>query len=152
MIEQLLQERFQYDADAGMLRWRADGVGRGRARCKAGDQAGTLKANGYRYVRCAGRQFGAHRAAWFLTYGQFPVGEIDHINGIRDDNRLINLREVTRSENAQNVRKARRGNKCGLLGASWNKKQRAWVAQIRVDGKKISLGGFNSPEDAHAAM
>jgi hypothetical protein len=62
---------------------------------------GSLDFYGYRIIKIKGRQYKAHRLAWFLHYGQMPIGVIDHINSIKDDNRILNLRDVTQTENVK---------------------------------------------------
>ncbi|MBU5564323.1 HNH endonuclease, partial [Escherichia sp. S69_ASV_4] len=120
-----------------------------RDRVKAGSYAdSTRRADGYRQValRLDGKQYQlkAHRVAWILAHGAIPHGkQIDHINGIRDDNRLCNLRLVTQRENDQNRRKAR--------GYSWNKGCSKWEAYIRVDGVRHHLGLFTTEAAARAA-
>lgn len=105
---ELLRSLFLYDPMTGRLHHKAN-----RRRVKAGSYAdSTRRADGYRQValRLDGKQYQlkAHRVAWILEHGDIPDGlQVDHINGIRDDNRLCNLRLVTQRENDQNRRKAR---------------------------------------------
>lgn len=139
-----LDEKFAYDPKAGDLIWR---VSCGRA--KAGDVAGYLQANGYRYVGINGRLYPEHRVIFRMVTGRSPKGQIDHINGIRDDNRWENLREVSRSENLQNQRKARSNNELGFLGVRRSRKR--FRAQIWLNGKQHYLGTFDTPELAHQA-
>ena len=140
---ELLCSLFLYDPVTGRLQHKAN-----RRRVKAGSYAdSTRRADGYRQValRLDGKQYQlkAHRVAWILAHGAIPHGkQIDHINGIRDDNRLCNLRLVTQRENDQNRRKAR--------GYSWNKGCRKWEAYIRVDGVRHHLGLFTSEAAARA--
>lgn len=81
-------------------------------------------------------------------YGVWPSKQIDHINGIRHDNRLVNLREVSYRVNQQNLSYHREGR---LVGATWNKRQEKWVAQIKLHGKQRGLGSFASEQEAHEA-
>ena len=83
--------------------------------------------------------------------GKWPDGEIDHIDGNRANNRWSNLRDVHIVINAQNKRGPMAHNKSGFLGVSWNKKDCAYVARIKVDGKYLSLGYHQTPEAASAA-
>lgn len=106
--------------------------------------------DGYIRIRIDGKCIGAHRLAWACFYGQSPNGEVDHINGIRDDNRISNLRVVTRSENMQNA-KTPRTNSSGFHGVSWCKSTSRWTAQIWINRKRYRLGSFHSPELAHEA-
>jgi hypothetical protein len=82
--------------------------------------------------------------------GSWPKNHLDHINGARADNRFTNLREASPAQNRHNSR-APRTNITGLKGASWNKRDRKWVSEIRANGKRIYLGYFDRAEDAHAA-
>ena len=141
---ELLRSLFLYDPVTGRLCHKAN-----RRRVKAGSYAdSTRRADGYRQValRLDGKQYQlkTHRVAWILTHGAIPDGlQVDHINGIRDDNRLCNLRLVTQRENDQNRRKAR--------GYSWNKGCSKWEAYIRVDGVLRHLGLFTTEAAARAA-
>lgn len=136
-------ELLAYDSDTGTFRWRAD---RGRG-VKAGDVAGTDHNRGYRRIHIKDRPYLAHRLAFLLMTGAMPAGDVDHINGVRDDNRWSNLRDVSNGVNAQNQRKARSDSETGLLGVSPYRGQ--FRAQIRVNGKVRNLGLFDSPEVAH---
>lgn len=117
-------------------------------KAKVGDIAGSPH-NGYIQVGLFGRRYYAHRLAWFLHYGRWPQGELDHVNGNRADNRIENLREVTRDENAQNRRKAQGNNKLGVLGVYRHSER--FRAQIMAAGGRIHLGLFDTVEEAHAA-
>ncbi|CZZ63295.1 TPA: HNH endonuclease [Enterobacter hormaechei subsp. hoffmannii] len=141
---ELLRSLFLYDPVTGRLCHKAN-----RRRVKAGSCAdSTRRADGYRQValRLDGKQYQlkAHRVAWILEHGSIPDGlQVDHINGIREDNCLCNLRLVTQRENDQNRRKAR--------GYGWNKGCSKWEAYIRVDGVRHHLGLFTSEAAARAA-
>lgn len=135
-----------YDADSGALTWLA----KGKKRAGVGKIAGYVhRTLGYRYICIEGTRYLAHRLAWLHMTGAHPLGDIDHINGDKSDNRARNLREATRSQNMQNTYDARSGNKCGFLGVSAH--GRGWRAQIKIAGKSIKLGTFETPELAHAA-
>jgi len=92
---------------------------------------------GYKEGRAFGVRTYAHRLIYFIGYGKAPT-EIDHINGDRSDNRLENLREVSRRENAKNS-----SCKSRVVGVGWDKQRRKWRSQVMVDGKGIFLGRFN---------
>jgi hypothetical protein len=85
-----------------------------------------------------------------MTHGVWPAAEIDHVNGVSSDNRLVNLREATAAENRCN-RGATVNNRTGFKGVSWHKRCRKYQARIKVRGKDTYLGLFTSPEEAHAA-
>jgi hypothetical protein len=86
-------------------------------------------------------RFFGHHFAWYYTYGCMPDKYIDHINGVRDDNRISNLRDVSLQHNNWNQIKAK--------GYYWNKRNQKWQAQIRIDGKHIHLGLFDTEIEAH---
>ena len=139
-------ELFVYDPETGELRNRVD---RGY-QAKAGTLAGCRKGEGYFYVKVRGKEYLIHRVAWLLTHGVWPAAQIDHVNGVRDDNRRANLREATKSENLCN-RGSQVNNSTGFKGVSWDKNSRKYRAQIMVRRKQIYLGLFDTPEEAHAA-
>lgn len=117
----------------------------------AGMKAGTLRRDGYIGIFIDGTYKFAHRIIWEMHNGEIPPGlVIDHINGIRNDNRLENLRLCTFQENHYN-RKPRSDNKSGFRGVSWHRQKRKWVAQITIEGKNKFLGFFVNPEDAYSA-
>ena len=136
-----------YNPATGFFHWtnppnKASGI-------RPGDIAGYVMRNGYRRIGINGESFKAHRLAWLFTYGGWPEGQIDHINGNRDDNRIKNLRDVTHLINAQNRRIANKNNSNGFLGVSATKGR--FMATICIDSKKKYLGTFGTPEEAHAA-
>lgn len=115
----------------------------------AGKVAGTLNNQGYVAITLTGLgTFKAHRLAWLYVYGELPPADIDHINLNRADNRLMNLRAATRSQNCANKR-ARADSQSGHKGVS--PRGSIWVAQICVDRKVRFLGNFTRQEDAVAA-
>ncbi len=92
----------------------------------------------------------SHRAAWAIYYGEYPKNHIDHINGVRTDNKIINLRDVTRSENQRNM-KTHKHNTSGHTGVGFHKKTEKWRANIWKNNKQIHLGLFDDFEGAVAA-
>jgi len=108
------------------------------AKEKTGEVAGHIHSLGYRFIFVGGKKYGAHVLAWFYVHKEWPI-EIDHINGVRSDNRIANLRNVTTKVNQQNAKK-RSDNQSGITGVSWLKKNKAWQAQIRAEGKIYYLG------------
>lgn len=119
------------------------------SRARAGQRAGSLNFQGYVVLQVDGKKFMLHRIIWLLAYGEWPDGEVDHINGDRSDNRLENLRLASRAENGRNMRP--RGGTAGLKGVYWHKRARKWCAQIVKDDVNHYLGLHDEPEDAHAA-
>lgn len=140
-------QRIAYDPATGLFRWTVSIAG-----LSVGKRAGCISNDGYRVIKLDGKQIRAGRLAWFLTYNEWPIAEIDHINGDRKDDRLENLRVVTRAENAQNKAAAQVNNlSCGLLGVSWSRKHKRWRAKIMANNVRYHLGYFKTAEEAHAA-
>lgn len=146
LTAETLRELLDYDPKTGMLAWRVARSGTNGI----GSIAGCVNENGYRRICIHGRRFLAHRLAWLYVHGVWPANEIDHINGVRRDNRLANLREATRSENKRNEG-ANTRNTSGFKGVCWNKRERKWTAEIVVNGKRSFLGLFSTPKAAHVA-
>jgi len=141
-----LKENLHYDAETGVFTRR---IALAR-RVQIGDVAGCKRSDGYISIRVCGKSRQAHRLAWLHTYGNWPKGEIDHINHIKDDNRIINLREVTTQENLRNSSKSIR-NTSGTTGVSWNNQKQKWCACVGVDGKNVSAGCFSDKFEAVCA-
>lgn len=116
----------------------------------AGKRALNSECRGYKYGRVFGVKVYAHRAIWAFTYGVWPAGEIDHINGCPSDNRVSNLRLADRSGNSSNVRSAR-GSSSKFLGVYWCPKDRYWIAAISKHGSKNTLGYFRDEKAAALA-
>lgn len=114
---------------------------------KVGDMPNCLNSEGYIHFRVYGQLHKAHRLAWLAVTGRPPVGQIDHINGDRKDNRFCNLREVTNSQNQQNRRNARKDNKSSThMGVGHYKGK--WRSRIQIDKKSVWLGLFDTEADA----
>ncbi len=140
-IEMLL-DFFIYDKGSGTLTNK-----RSRGRVKSGEQSGWVDGYGYLTVQINGKNYKAHRVVWAMVNGYWPKHYIDHINGIRTDNRISNLREATHSQNLCNC-KHYSNNKSGMKGVSFHRGTGKWVAQITVNGTPKYLGLFEKKEDA----
>jgi len=114
---------------------------------KKDTRAGGCGGQGYRIVMFKGKRYLTHRVLWALHHGEWPNGEIDHINGNPRDNRLENLRVVTHQQNCIN-RKKPSSNTSGFKGVIYCKKSSKYRARIKVDGTYLSLGSFLTPEEA----
>ena len=113
---------------------------------KAGNDVGYKSKDGYIYTKLDGKKYMVHRLAWLIVHGSWPF-QIDHINGIRKDNRLCNLRIASMSENQYNSKISVR-NTSGHKGVSWHKHTGKWQAQISYERTKKYLGMFVSKQDA----
>jgi hypothetical protein len=111
---------------------------------------GTLTLNGYLKTHAMGKQWLVHRLAWYLATGELPI-LVDHINGIKTDNRLCNLRATDKRGNGQNLKGPRSSNKTGYLGVSFSKEKQKYVARLRVERKYLHLGYHSTPEAAYEA-
>lgn len=109
------------------------------------------QGNGYHRVTIDGKRYYRHRLAWFYMTGEWPVDEIDHINGNRADNRWVNLRDVVPKTNQQNRRQAASSSKSRVLGVSWDSARGKWTARIQIGSVYKGLGRFDDKEDARAA-
>lgn len=105
------------------------------------------KYQGYTYMKLDGRCYLAHRLAWLYVYGYIPKDCMDHINHERDDNRICNLRIVSRGENSKN-KSLNKNNISGFNGVTRRKDCNRWEANIRSEGKRIYLGSFENKSDA----
>ena len=140
-----LREVLDYDPETGVFTTRIKRQG-----SRAGVTPGYTKDNGYSYTHIDTTSYMTHRLVWLWVNGSWPIGEIDHIDGDKLNNRIANLRDVDRATNTQNSKKARRNNKSsGLLGSY--KSGNRWQAQIRINGVCMTLGSFGTPEEAHAS-
>jgi hypothetical protein len=137
-----------YDPETGLLTWRPRGQPYWDARY-AGKEALTGMVDGYKRGKVNEVCVRAHRVIWAYVHGYWPEN-VDHINGVRTDNRLENLREVTVRENAQNMKRYA-NNKSGHTGVIWMKQNGQWRATIKVLGRNKHLGFFASIDEAIAA-
>lgn len=138
-----LRQLLRYDPEAGRFWWmhRPNEPGSWNKKYANKEAFTCVSAQGYRVTTIMSRRYSAHRVAWAMTHGRWPR-MIDHVNGARQDNRIVNLREVTDTANARN--------RCGNLSASsrfkgvcWIKRRKAWIAQIQKgDALKSYLGQF----------
>lgn len=137
-----------YDPETGLFTRR---IAVGRHGRHAKDVAcGTKTPRGYIVMSIRRVRVMAHRLAWFYTFGCWPVNDIDHINQIKSDNRIVNLREATRAQNMQNVT-SHKHNTSGIKGVCWHSQRKRWRAFIFVDYKQKHLGLFDTKEAAYVA-
>ena len=141
-----LRSVLHYDPESGIFTWKV----RTSNRVKVGSVAGSQSGKGYLDISVCSRTHRAHRLAWLYVHGVWPEDQIDHINRIRTDNRISNLRDVTQKQNLQNAGKHSR-NTSGHTGVIWDKHRSKWQARIAHNCKDIHLGSFASLEEAVAA-
>ena len=134
-----------YNPETGIFTWKTP-----RKKVIVGTQAGSLDKEGYIILTINQISYRAHRLAWLYIHGEWPKF-IDHINEIKHDNRICNLRNVTHSENMQNKSKPQSNNTTGYIGVSFNKKRKHYTAVIKINGKTHYLGSFKTAEEANEA-
>ena len=140
-----LKELLHYNPETGIFTWRI------AAGCvRVGSVAGSVGNRGYLQIRIDCKLYQAHRLAWLYVHGEFPPNDLDHINRVRSDNRIGNLRLSTRAENLQN-QSMRSNNTSGHVGVSWYKRDQKWMAQIKINYKTINLGFFTDLTEAISA-
>lgn len=115
----------------------------------AGREVGSVDDE-YIRISVMGKLYKGHRLAWFYMTGSWPSCDIDHINGIKSDNRFCNLREASRGQNMMNIG-VKRHNTSGYKGVSFYSKTGKWKAQIQSNGRKIGLGYFDDIKEAAEA-
>lgn len=147
-----LHQSLDYNPETGEFMRKIDGSARGslKARWHNKPTSKTINRAGYCLIGIGCNQYLAHRVAWAMYYGEWPKGQIDHINHVRTDNRIKNLRVVNDAENRKNLSLIST-NKTGVMGVSWDKKRSLWRARIQVRRKDVFLGRFNNFDDAVAA-
>lgn len=134
-----------YDANTGVFSWKKK-----RRGVKTGVALGSDNGFGYLRITVLGKSVYAHRLAWFYVHGVWPE-TIDHINGCKSDNRIVNLKNCSISENNQNTHGPQVNNKSQTLGVSWHKKAKKWQAHICVYKERKYLGLFDDVNEAHKA-
>lgn len=145
LTQEKLKELLSYDPETGLFTW----IKARSRRIKVGRIAGTKHCCGYTSISIDRVPMLAHRLAFLHETGSMPI-EIDHINGVRSDNRWINLRSASHAENIRNTGMFSH-NSSGHRGVYLRKDTNKWQAQIKLHGKHISLGCFDNPEDAALA-
>jgi hypothetical protein len=155
----ILRELLEYDPQTGLFVWkpRAASHFKNETSCKRWNANFANKpaltsdnGSGYRQGTIFEKLYYAHRIAWALYYGEWPTDQIDHVNGNRSDNRISNLRAVTKEANGRNAAR-RKDNASGVTGVYWSDWRNKWQAYIRLQGKKRHLGYFNDIEAAASA-
>jgi len=154
----LLADLFDADTERGILTWRHRPIGMfvnkrafaiWNARFPEKSALDADNGSGYKSGRIFGRRARAHRVLFAMSQGHWPPNQIDHINGMKYDNRAENLRAVSLMENNRNVALPK-NNASGIMGVRWNKLTKKWQAEIGSAGKSIHLGSFADLAEATA--
>lgn len=136
-----LLEAFRYEPETGKL-FRAKQIEKSKS--KIGDELGTISNCGYYTVYLRKRKLLVHRIAWAIVYGEWPSKGLDHINMIRLDNRIENLRLATVSQNLMNIKSY---GISGIKGVRQRSKA-VWTSRIGYQRKVFELGAFDNPDEA----
>jgi hypothetical protein len=135
-----------YNPNDGQLRWKHDQTNG----AVAGSIAGSRATTGYIRVTIFRKSYAAHRLAWIHAHGHWPTQIVDHINGVRHDNRACNLRLASPRQNAQNKGVAA-NNTSGSPGVRYRADQDRWVAYIKHGRRQVQVGSYRSRSEAEAA-
>ena len=158
ITQKYLKAIFQYDPDTGVFTWRQRPLDHFKNSHRhniwntkhAGAIAGSLTPVGYWRITINNKSYKAHRLAWLYTYGKWPKGQIDHMDGNKLNNRIDNLRRASNAENNRNVG-LKKSNNSGYKGVSWSKREEKWQVFIGVNGKNKNLGYYTDPQEASEA-
>lgn len=147
-----LNQRLSFDETKGRFWWKySELMPRPWNRKMAGKEAFTTQhSKGYLIGGIDNKKYYAHDVAWAMAKGEWYYDDIDHINGIKTDNSISNLRATDRSGNMRN-QKLRKDNSSGIVGVVWNKNLNKWSAQIQIKNKNIHLGVYASIDGAAKA-
>ena len=141
LTQKELKRLFSYDPLTGQFTRKSLPSTRGRF--TKSKLVGCKGKNGYLTIRIDYKLYLCHRLAWLYIHGEFPIECIDHINGVRDDNKLVNLRDIPKIENQKNMKLSSR-NKSGVNGVSWFGRDSLWVVHTNINGKAIHIGRSKS--------
>lgn len=146
ITQQELRLELRYEPETGLFIRRSIGSGPVRP----DGVAGRTNAEGYVKIKVGTQEFQAHHLAWLYVTGEWPKDQIDHIDRNPSNNRWGTLRPATNGQNKINSR-TNRNNTSGFKGVSWHKKSGLYVARLGACGRRVSLGYFTDPVEAHAA-
>jgi hypothetical protein len=140
-----------YNPDTGIFIWANPNY---RSNRHPGMVAGSVNAEGCNTIGIrvgeVDHRIKAHRLVWLMHYGHWPLHDVDHIDGDRNNNKISNLRQATPRQNTFNVG-IRTTNNSGYRGVSWHRPLSKWRAQIHTDGRGQHLGYYDTPQEASAA-
>jgi hypothetical protein len=143
LTQEILNKLYHYDSTTGVLTHKTS-----RGGIKAGSIAGNICQDKRVQIYVLGKNYKAHRIIWLMVTGKLPLFEIDHIDGNPSNNAWDNLRDVPHRINQQNRRGPTVANVTKLAGVTPNKNR--YGAQIKIDGKRVWLGTYDTPQEAHA--
>ena len=141
-----LKELMSYKESTGVFTW----IKPTSNRVKAGSVANTNDGRGYIRITIDGVQYRAHRLAILYSTGNLPAEEVDHLNRVKSDNRLVNLKVSSHAENGRN-RALSSNNVSGIHGVRYRKERNCWTAKIEFDGAVYNLGHFKDLFEAVCA-
>jgi hypothetical protein len=155
---EIIKSLLDYDQEKGILVWKKRLASDFKTKSLhaifmsrfSNKRAGSISAEGYRKITISGHIYSEHKLIWKLIYNEdvkYPEFEIDHINGVRSDNRIANLRKVTKSDNQRNG-SMRKNNKSGVNGVNWCNPKEKWIARIWVGKRHLYLGQFDDLQEA----
>lgn len=137
-----IRELLAYDPETGRFTWLVDA-----GSVRAGDEASSMTIAGYSRVKLDGVHHYLHRLAWAFVHGEFPESDLDHVNMVKSDNRISNLRLATKAEN-QMHRGIPKNNTSGCKGVTWNATKGKWSVRCAANGKRKHLGYFDDVASA----
>ena len=156
MVDQkTLKELLHYDPETGLFTWlkrdrsqfKSDRAWNARNAHYAGNVAGCDNGRGYIVIKVFGRLYKAHRLAFLYMTGELPLADTDHINGVKGDNRWVNIRSVDHAENGKNQRRYA-SNTSGVMGVGWHKGSKKWQVRINTAMNEKHLGSFTDKFEA----
>jgi hypothetical protein len=145
LSQEYLKSILKYDPDTGIFTWVKH-----KPQQRKDIPPGFINSGGYHIIKIDLVPYKAHRLAWLYVHGHWPPHFLDHINMVRNDNRICNLRLATSSENGLNRRKFK-NNTTGYMGVSYNKNSKKYVSMLMIDGKSTFLGYFDDAKTASDA-
>ena len=147
VTQEELKSILNYDRITGVFTWKV----KKSQKISIGDVTGCPNHDGYLIIGINGKKYRAHVLAWIYVYGNKPVNEIDHINRVKSDNSIDNLRDVTRVENCAN-KGVRADNKSGISGVYWHEKKGKWECYKTTNNIRVHIGYFETKDEAAKAI
>ena len=152
LTQRYLRKRLNYNPDTGVFIWKSSSKMTKYWNTRyANKTAGCLTPNGYIIICIDRNDYLAHRLAFLWVKNLWPKYQIDHIDGNPSNNKWSNLRQATSSQNQFNC-KLYENNKTGFKGVHLDTRSKTYHAQISAYGKRIRIGGFATPNEAHLTL